>query len=45
VTITIDACRHLMVGGAGSPLKALLWTIGMMVVLVPLAVRKYRKAQ
>lgn len=45
VTITIDACRHLMVGGAGSPLKALLWTVGMMVVLVPLAVRKYRKAQ
>jgi ABC transporter DrrB family efflux protein len=44
VTVVVDACRNLMVGGSGSPLKALLWTIGMLVVLVPLAVRKYRKA-
>jgi ABC-type polysaccharide/polyol phosphate export permease len=44
VTVVVDACRNLMVGGHGSPLKALVWTIGMLVVLVPLAVRKYRRA-
>ena len=49
VTIVIDACRHLMVlagpdaHDAGSPLKALAWIVGMLVVFVPLAVRKYRK--
>jgi ABC-2 type transport system permease protein len=45
VTVVVDACRNLMVGGHGSPLKAFAWTIGLLVVLVPLAVRKYRKAQ
>jgi ABC-2 type transport system permease protein/oleandomycin transport system permease protein len=45
VSVVVDACRHLMVGGSGSPLKAFAWTIGLLVVLVPLAVRKYRKAQ
>ena len=46
VTIVIDACRHLMVGGPvpGSAWKALAWTIGMLAVLAPLAVRKYRRA-
>jgi len=44
VSVVIDACRHLMVGGHGSPLAALAWTIGLLVVLVPLAVRKYRRA-
>jgi ABC-2 type transport system permease protein len=44
VTVVVDACRNLMVGGHGSPLEALLWTAGMLAVLVPLAVRKYRKA-
>jgi ABC-2 type transport system permease protein len=44
VTIIIDACRNLMVGGPGSPLAATAWTIGLLVVLVPLAVRKYRRA-
>jgi ABC-2 type transport system permease protein len=46
VSVVIDACRHLMVGGPipGSAWKALAWTIGMVVVLVPLAVRKYRRA-
>ena len=44
VTVTIDACRHLMVGGPGSPLAATAWTVGMLIVLVPLAVRKYRRA-
>jgi ABC transporter DrrB family efflux protein len=45
VSVVVDACRNLMVGGTGSPLKALAWIVGMLVVLVPLAVRKYRRAQ
>ena len=46
VTVVIDACRHLMVGGPipGSPWKALAWTVGLVAVLAPLAVRKYRRA-
>jgi len=49
VTIVIDACRHLMVlagpdaHDVGSPLKALAWIVGMLVVFCPLAVRKYRR--
>src|SRR2546421_747574 len=49
VTIVIDACRHLMVAAGpdaphtGSPLKALAWIVGMLVVFCPLAARKYRK--
>jgi ABC-2 type transport system permease protein/oleandomycin transport system permease protein len=44
VSVVVDACRHLMVGGHGSPLAAMTWTVGLLVVLVPLAVRKYRRA-
>jgi ABC-2 type transport system permease protein len=46
VSVVIDACRHLMVGGPipGSTWKALAWTIGLLVVFVPVAVRKYRRA-
>jgi ABC-2 type transport system permease protein/oleandomycin transport system permease protein len=46
VTVVIDACRHLMVGGPipGSTWKALAWTFGMLAVVAPLAVRRYRKA-
>jgi ABC-2 type transport system permease protein/oleandomycin transport system permease protein len=46
VSVVIDATRHLMVGGPipGSAWKALAWTIAMLAVLVPLAVRKYRRA-
>jgi ABC-2 type transport system permease protein/oleandomycin transport system permease protein len=45
VSVVIDATRHLMVGGPipGSPWKALAWTIAMLAVLAPLAVRKYRR--
>ena len=43
VSVVVDAVRHLMVGGPGSPLAAVAWTVGMVAVLVPLAVRKYRK--
>jgi ABC transporter DrrB family efflux protein len=46
VSVVIDACRHLMVGGPvpGSAWKALAWTTAMLAVFVPLAVRKYRRA-
>ena len=46
VSVVIDACRHLMVGGPipGSAWKALAWTVAMLAVFVPLAVRKYRRA-
>jgi ABC-2 type transport system permease protein/oleandomycin transport system permease protein len=44
VSVVVDACRHLMVGGHGSPLAALAWIVGLLVVLAPLAVRKYRRA-
>jgi ABC-2 type transport system permease protein/oleandomycin transport system permease protein len=44
VTVVIDACRNLMVGGPGSPLAALAWTAGLLAVFIPLAVRMYRRA-
>ena len=43
VTVVIDACRNLMVGGPGSPLAALAWTLAILGVCIPLAVRKYRR--
>jgi ABC-2 type transport system permease protein len=47
VSVVIDACRDLMVGGPlpGSAGKALAWTIGMLAVFIPLAVRRYRRAR
>jgi ABC-2 type transport system permease protein/oleandomycin transport system permease protein len=46
VSQTAFAVRGLMLGTAhsGSTLKAALWAIGFLVVLAPLAVRKYRQA-
>jgi ABC-2 type transport system permease protein/oleandomycin transport system permease protein len=47
VTQVVNASRSLMVGGAlqdsGAVWSALLWTLGLLVVLAPVAVRKYRK--
>jgi ABC-2 type transport system permease protein/oleandomycin transport system permease protein len=45
VTALVDATRALMLGGPTTePLvKAVLWTAGLLIVLVPLAVRRYRK--
>ena len=47
VTQVIDAARSLMVGGAvhntGAVWQALAWCFGLLLVLVPLAVRKYRR--
>lgn len=45
VSVVINAVRHLLVGGPlpGEPLKAIAWTVGMIVVFGYLAVRKYEK--
>ena len=40
----VDACRHLMIGTPGSVPRALAWSVGLLAVFAPLAVRKYRKA-
>jgi ABC-2 type transport system permease protein/oleandomycin transport system permease protein len=45
ITAIVDASRALMVGGPTTEplLKALAWCVGLLVVLVPLAVRKYAR--
>lgn len=47
VTQVVNASRSLMVGGplqdAGAVWAALAWSAGLLVVLAPVAVRKYRK--
>jgi ABC transporter DrrB family efflux protein len=47
VTQVVNASRSLMVGGVlhdpGAVWSALLWTVGLLAVLAPIAVRKYRK--
>ena len=44
VSVVISACRGLMIGGPTATwvIQALAWTIGLLVVLVPLAVWRYR---
>ena len=48
VSVAIDASRSLMLGGIYSnPAKvlgSLAWSIGIIAVFAPLAVRRYRKA-
>jgi len=48
LSISIDATRSLMLGGAysdpGKVLLSLAWSIGIIAVFAPLAVRKYRRA-
>jgi ABC-2 type transport system permease protein/oleandomycin transport system permease protein len=46
VSAIVDACRALMDGGptANHVLVALAWSVGLVVVLAPLAVRRYRHA-
>jgi ABC transporter DrrB family efflux protein len=48
VSVVVDATRALMVGGpgptAGPVFQALLWTIVLLAVSAPLAVRQYRRA-
>jgi ABC-2 type transport system permease protein/oleandomycin transport system permease protein len=47
VTQVVDACRSLMTGGAlhnaGSVWASLAWCAGILIVVAPLAVRKYRR--
>jgi ABC-2 type transport system permease protein/oleandomycin transport system permease protein len=44
VSVTVSACRALMIGGPTSKwvIQTLAWTIGLLIVLMPLAVRRYR---
>ncbi|HEY7916309.1 MAG TPA: ABC transporter permease [Acidimicrobiales bacterium] len=44
VSVTISACRALMLGGPTAKwvLQSVLWAVVLLVVLVPLAVRRYR---
>jgi ABC-2 type transport system permease protein len=46
VTQTVDAMRALVLGGptAGHVLQSLAWSIGIVAVFAPLAVRRYRQA-
>jgi hypothetical protein len=47
VTQVVDGARSLMVGGvlhnSGAVWASLLWCVGLLVLLVPIAVRKYRR--
>ena len=44
VSVTITACRHLMLGGPTATwvIQSLLWAVGLLLVLTPLAVHRYR---
>jgi ABC transporter DrrB family efflux protein len=44
VSVTVTACRALMLGGptASWVIQSVAWTVGFVIVLVPLAVHRYR---
>jgi ABC transporter DrrB family efflux protein len=44
VSVTVSACRALMLGGPTATwvIQSLLWAIGLLIVLTPLAVHRYR---
>ena len=46
VTLTVNAIRALCIGGptVGPAVQSVLWSIGIIAVFAPLAVRKYRQA-
>ncbi len=46
VSVTVDAVRALMLGGptTSAVLQAMAWTVGILAVFAPLAVRRYRRA-
>jgi ABC-2 type transport system permease protein/oleandomycin transport system permease protein len=46
VSVTVDAVRALVLGGptTSAVLQALAWTVGILAVFAPLAVRRYRRA-
>jgi ABC-2 type transport system permease protein len=50
-SVTVSACRSLMVGAAATGtgkstsfwvVQSLLWTLGLLIVFIPLAIRRYR---
>jgi ABC-2 type transport system permease protein/oleandomycin transport system permease protein len=45
VSVTVDAVRGLMLGGAeaGDIVASVLWSVGLIAVFAPLAVRRYRR--
>ncbi|HET6794405.1 MAG TPA: ABC transporter permease [Acidimicrobiales bacterium] len=47
VSVVIDAARALLLGGptAHKVLEALAWCVGLLLVLAPLAVRRYRRSE
>jgi ABC-2 type transport system permease protein/oleandomycin transport system permease protein len=44
VSVTVSACRALMLGGPTATwvIQSVAWTVGFLIVLIPLAVRRYR---
>jgi ABC-2 type transport system permease protein/oleandomycin transport system permease protein len=46
VSATVNAVRGLMIGGADASdvLAAIAWSVGIIAVFAPLAVRRYRRA-
>jgi ABC-2 type transport system permease protein/oleandomycin transport system permease protein len=44
VSVTVSACRALMIGGptASWVIQSVAWTIGFLIVLMPLASWRYR---
>jgi ABC-2 type transport system permease protein/oleandomycin transport system permease protein len=44
VSVTVSACRALMIGGPTATwvIQSVAWTVGLLIVLVPLASRRYR---
>jgi ABC-2 type transport system permease protein/oleandomycin transport system permease protein len=44
VSVTISACRALMLGGPTSKwvVQSLLWSAALLIVLIPVAVHRYR---
>ena len=46
VSLTVDAVRALLLGGptASAVLRSLAWSVAILAVFVPLAVRRYRRA-
>ena len=46
VTITVNAARDLVLGypAAGNVIASIAWSVGILAVFGPLAVRKYRRA-
>ncbi len=44
VSVTVTACRALMIGGptASWVIQSLFWSVVMLVVLIPIALRRYR---